>query len=197
MANRYLQASVGSVAIALSGVLGWLSGEFAISQAHNSFQLQHNGWLFSDTLGAPASSALERARIARSGPLALSSSEAVYFLTTEDRTGAPLNASCTYSVSGLDIDSQWWSVTLYDGITRNYVPSRNQRSSWTSMSVPMSDTGAWTIELSREGGSGTWLATPQTDDHPIELLLRVYNPSPETRERLPMIPLPVIERISC
>ena len=140
---------------------------------------------------------VERARVAIGGPLGLSSKEAVYFVATKDDDGEPLKSQCTYRVSGPPIDTRWWSLSLYDSITQHYVPNAENRSSWNSVSVPRSDNRNWVINVSPTPQDSAWLPSQEAPDQSYELMLRVYNPSDETRALLPNIPLPVVERVSC
>jgi hypothetical protein len=162
-----------------------------------SFEQVDAIWLFSDVVGAPAASDLVRARVAINGPLALSSQETVYFVAVHDDQGEPLLSHCTYRVTGGSIDTRWWSLTLYDRQTQNYVPNSQNRSSWNSVSIPYDENGDWTVTVSPTPQTDPWLPSQDTPEQPFDLMLRVYNPSEATRSILPNIDLPDIERLSC
>jgi hypothetical protein len=163
----------------------------------DTFQQVDGSWMYSDKIGAAAASDLERARVAINGPLGLSSKEAVYFIATQDKEGEILRSECTYRIKGQPIESRWWSLTLYDSKTQHYVPNTENRSSWNSVSIPRSDNGHWEIKVASTPQEGAWLPSQQAPAEFFDLMLRVYNPSEETRAILPNIPLPIIERISC
>ena len=193
----------------LLGAIGVIAATFFAARAitvssltdqnsiYDTFEDVDGTWLFTDKIGAAAASSVERARVAIGGPLGLSSKEAVYFVATKDGDGEPLKSQCTYRVSGPPIDTRWWSLSLYDSITQHYVPNAENRSSWNSVSVPRSDTGNWVINVSPTPQDSAWLPSQEAPDQSYELMLRVYNPSAETRALLPNIPLPVVERVSC
>lgn len=154
-------------------------------------------WRFSRKVGRPAASPLERARLALSGPLGLSASEAVYFIARTDEDGRLLRSACHYMISGERIDSRWWSLTVYDALTFRYVSGHDGRASWASVAPPLAGGGPWTITVGPEPGNAPWISSRNEPPGPLELLLRVYGPSKALRERLPRLPLPTIRRTEC
>ena len=180
----------------MGAVSGYLLARYAIANAGQSFDVKHQNWYFSSSVGTQASSMLERARIAESGPLALSSSEVAYFLATNDKSGQPLSSRCSYVIKGSEIDSRWWSITLYDGSTRNYVNPNQGRASYTSTSLRHNK--EWQISLLAEKSKpeSNVLILPK-ENVPLELLLRIYRPAEELRKQIPYISLPVVEKLSC
>lgn len=71
-------------------------------------------WSTSLSIGQATSDPWTRARIARSGLLALPRSEAVYFSATSDSRGDALRSTRSYQVTGgLPEDAEIWSVTAY------------------------------------------------------------------------------------
>lgn len=163
----------------------------------DTFEQVDASWLYSDRIGIPAASDLERARVAIAGPLGLSAKEAVYFVAPRDKDGEHLRSHCSYRVSGGSIDARWWSITLYDSETQHYVPNDQNRSSWNSVNIPRLEEDAWLIQVGSQGADEPSLHAPRERDRPFELMLRIYNPSEATRSTLPRIELPVIERIKC
>lgn len=189
------------VAMAIGGWVGVQTGYKTVRNVADidaSFEVASRGWSFSETVGSPASSAVERARIALGGPLALSSDETIYFLTTSDDSGKAFNSSCTYVVSGRAFDARWWSLAIYDGETHEYIKNEDNRSSWNSEALIRDEDGFWTFTIAPNRIEGTpWLASQVEPGKPFELLLRLYNPSAATRAAAPAINLPTVERVSC
>lgn len=163
----------------------------------DTFKETESGWLFSDDIGSSNASPLERARIAVGGPLGLSSSEVLYFIALNDSEGRRLTSSCSYVVTGVPIDTRWWSLTLYDSSTQNYVENTQNRSSWNSAVLPTRKDGSWQIIVSAQSSEGNWLPSQKIADQPFELNLRTYNPSDKTRQAAPDIALPIVERTGC
>lgn len=153
-----------------------------------------NGWFFSENIGASDASSLVRARVARTGTLALAPSEAVYFFTDVDGQGNPINGACTYSISGSDVDTRWWSIAIY-GDDFLYIPNEENRSSFNSENIARKSDEPWRITLAPDKASPNWLPTPGVKR--VEVLYRLYRPSKELRSKFPNIPLPMIEKTSC
>ena len=198
---RYLIIAIGAAAvIAASFFAGRTMTANNLTDpgsVFDTFEDVDGTWLYSDKIGASAATRIERARTAINGPLGLSSKEAVYFIAVQDSDGEPLRSQCTYRVEGPPIDTRWWSLTLYDRITQHYVPNSQNRSSWNSVSIPRTDTGGWVITVAPTPQETAWLPSQQSPDQPFDLMLRVYNPSATTRNTLPNIDLPTVERVSC
>jgi len=167
------------------------------SSIFDTFEHVNETWLFSDKIGAPIASDLERARVAIGGPLGLSSKEAVYFVSVNDNQGEPLQSHCNYRITGQPIDTRWWSLTLYDSETQHYVPNSENRSSWNSVSIPRLETGEWVVNVASDPQASAWLPSQEASSKSFELMLRVYNPSDITRAALPHIDLPTVERLTC
>lgn len=172
----------------------WLQDSDGIFDEFYTTQTQ---WRYSDEVGALDAAPVSRARVAIGGPLGLSSKEVIYFITTEDTDGERLVSGCDYQMSGRDIDSRWWSVTLYDSTTSNYVPNIDNRSSWHSEALPFNRSNEWSLIISPDQKPSPWLPSQTGASTPFDLVLRLYNPSAQTRADVPDIALPVIEKISC
>ncbi|MEM1380125.1 MAG: DUF1214 domain-containing protein [Pseudomonadota bacterium] len=194
----------GSTAFLLSAAAaGWISVTLTKASLtgpagfEKSFEPVSGAWMFSDKVGSPAASRAERARVALGGPLALSSEEAIYFMALEDDAGEKLTSSCDYRISGQPFDTRWWSLTLYDSETQVFVPNEINRASWNSRAIEYAADGSWTIIVSDEPQAGHWLPVHQQSDQRFDLLLRLYNPSDETRRSALTLALPTIERAGC
>ena len=188
------------VIVAMASILSfrftmlWLQDSDGVFDEFYTTQTQ---WRYSDEVGALDASPVSRARVAIGGPLGLSSKEVIYFITTEDTDGERLVSGCDYKMSGSDIDSRWWSVTLYDSTTANYVPNTDNRSSWHSEALPFNTAGQWALTISPDAQPSPWLPSQMNSSIPFDLVLRLYNPSVQTRADVPDIVLPIVEKISC
>ena len=167
----------------------------------DAFHDLHENWAFSQTVGSADMSPLERARLARGGPLGMQAKETVYFVTNFDSEGERLTSSCRYRIHGGEFDTRWWSITVYDDITKDYIPGDDGtprgRVSWNNEMIPRTSEGEWHIWLSTEPVAEPWLPMHGEGGHYAELLLRLYNPSDTLREQLPKISVPTVERVSC
>ena len=149
---RIIVILVGGIAAAIAGwFLGGYSAKAALANTgsvYDTFEMTKSGWLFSDKIGSADAPPIERARVALGGPLGLSASEVIYFIATIDRDGDTLTSSCTYRMTGPALDTRWWSLTLYDFETQNYVPNDLRRSSFNNHNVPRADDESWQILVS-------------------------------------------------
>ena len=195
---------LGSASFLVAAIAaGWVS--VALTKAglagpkgfESSFEAVNGAWMYSDKVGSPAASRTERARLALGGPLALSSEETIYFMALEDDGGDQLTSSCDYRITGQSFDTRWWSLTLYDSETQVFVPNDTNRASWNSRAIGYNADGSWTVMISNEQQPGHWLPVHQESDKRFDLLLRLYNPSAETRRLARTLPLPTIEKAQC
>ena len=196
------------LAILIGGVIGASVGvahtRYLISPERlevDAFHDLHEHWAFSQTVGSSEMTPLERARIAVGGPLGLQAKETVYFVSNFDSEGGTLSSDCRYRIHGGDFDTRWWSITVYDNASKDYIPGDDGkplgRVSWNSTAIPKAPDGTWEIWLSRTPEDGAWLPLHREPDKQVELLLRLYNPSESLRAKLPRIEVPTVEKVSC
>ena len=75
----------------------------------------HNGpWTIDPAMGSPSAGHTRGPGCRCSARSPSFPAGAAYYLGYDDSTGAPLNARCTYTVTGRDPDAGWWSITVYD-----------------------------------------------------------------------------------
>ena len=103
----------GASALILAGI--WPRG----APMANSSTVDVDGWRSDFAVGSEAADPYTRARVARHGLLALAKSEAVYFTRSTDDRGKQLREECIYELSGEGQPARWWSITLYDGDSRD------------------------------------------------------------------------------
>jgi len=190
--------------VVCTGAVGWVLGGRAADyflaaepMAGWGSRVAGGPWRFSEKVGKPAASHLERARLALSGPLGLSASEAVYFIARADEDGEALRSSCGYKISGESFDARWWSLTVYDAETFRFVSDHAGRASWTGLAPQLAGNQRWTINVGPAPLPEPWISSRDEPPGRLELLLRIYNPSDATRAQLPALALPTIEKTGC
>lgn len=99
-----------------------------------------------------------RAHFARLGMLPLSTEAAYQYLAVTDDEGRRLHSSCEYEISGHDIPSHWWSITVFDG-DGNLIANSANRQAFTSDTVALHTDGTYTITLARDARPENWLPT--------------------------------------
>ena len=104
--HRYAITLVGGLAVGLGAAWALTAGGLGEGAIRNG------PWTTSLGYGTKAPDPLTRARVARSGLLALPAEETLYWMATTDGAGAPLDSDCSYRLSGTTLDARWWSVTV-------------------------------------------------------------------------------------
>lgn len=138
--------------------------------------------------------AMQRAYIARVGLFAVRGSEVLYFSTSVDSEGNALDADFDYELIGQNLDSRYWSVTLYDG-DHFLIPNAADRYSYNLDNVIYEDSTrqAFRITISKNAREINWL--PSGNGKNMTLILRLYNPARGIYENTADVPLPVIRKI--
>ena len=202
-----MRLAVLILAAAVLGLVGGLGSALTLSglvsdRIRLGEIVEIDGWRSKWSIGTDAVDPYTKAWIARFGLFALRREEAVYFYTTLDAAGQPLDEECVYA---LDVDEQpgsWWSVTVYDG--EGYLPknadgrlsfdatkAEELQSRRVVLSAEMPEAGAETGE-----DDGYWISTRNAGA--FDVTLRVYQPTPVAIENpAQAFVLPSIERLSC
>ena len=137
---------------------------------------------------------LQRAFIGRIGLFALLDREAIYFIANQDNEGKPLDANSQYLIEGQTLDAAYWSITLY-GEDHFLIPNQEKRFSYNQVNIQFKDSlkGQYCIQL---GGAKTMENfLPMRGDQQVNLLLRLYQPSPKVYMNRESIALPTIKRL--
>ena len=202
-----MRLAVLILAAAVLGLVGGLGSALTLSglvsdRIRLGEIVEIDGWRSNWSIGTEAVDPYTKAWIARFGLFALRREEAVYFYTTLDAAGQPLDEECVYA---LDVDEQpgsWWSVTVYDG--EGYLPknadgrlsfdatkAEELQSRRVVLSAEMPEAGAETDE-----DNGYWISTRNAGA--FDVTLRVYQPTPVAIENpAQAFVLPPIKRLSC
>lgn len=177
--------------LSIGGALAW----HASGNGFRHGAVRNGVWSTSLGYGTKSGDSLTRAAVARSGLLALPMTETIYWAASTDSSGAPLDGSCTYRLSGPPVDSRWWSITLYD--SQGYLMA-NKANIWSVSSAALgkADQPEWRIIISPNAPEkGHWL--PSVRGKPFEFTLRMYNPGPAFRANMARAPLPDLVKEAC
>ena len=202
-----MRLAVLILAAAVLGLVGGLGSALTLSglvsdRIRLGEIVEIDGWRSNWSIGTEAVDPYTKAWIARFGLFALRREEAVYFYTTVDAAGQPLDEECVYA---LDVDEQpgsWWSVTVYDG--EGYLP-KNADGRLSFDSTKAEDLGSRRVVLSAEmpeagaetgEDNGYWISTRNAGA--FDVTLRVYQPTLVAIENpAQAFVLPPIKRLSC
>jgi len=134
---------------------------------------------------------IHRARIARYTGFGMDRTEAIYWGTRVDSRGEQLDCSNTYRVDGVDPDTRWWCMTVYQG--QFFIPNPFDRYSYSGTDVRRNTDGSWTIRISAKEQSGSWIPLADATGA-FHLTFRCYNPGDSMIEKSEAARLPVIVR---
>jgi hypothetical protein len=156
--------------------------------------IKNGAWVTHSGIGSAQANMYLRAIVAKIGLFALDKKETVYFAAYRDDKGIPLTADCDYVIEGGDMDTRWWSITVY-GEDDFLIPNTWNRYSYNRNNIRRDDKGRYRIHLSGTPKEGDWL--PTGGGGKIALTLRLYNPAPTVYENLGTIALPRIMKEGC
>jgi len=151
-------------------------------------------WTVRTEAGQPIADPYTSAYVARIGHIPLNIEEAAYFFSNQDDEGKPLDRACTYSLTGPNLQSAWWSVSAHlpDG---NVIANPARRYSFTHATLLFDEDETFRLTVSPEAQAGNWLPTAGTG--PFILILRLHGPAPDYVRAPETTPVPAIERERC
>jgi len=189
---RRILALAGVILLGL--VIGAASGVIAISPASMG-STDFSGWKTSTMIGSPAADPYTRAIVARTGLLALTRQETVYFTRATDEKGRPLTDKCIYRLDGGSLPTRWWSVTLY--AADNYLAVNGDNAhSFDATRAGQSGEGRWSVVVGRANADkGPWISTRNSGR--FTLTLRLYNPEASVLQNPASLSFPTIRTLSC
>lgn len=190
-----LRQALAWIAAALVGVaLGAASAWAAINLGASAFSETYGAWTHSRAAGSRAADPYTRAIIARAGLLALNASEARYYTLARDERGRPLQEDCIYQLAGRDLDTRWWSVTIYAS-DHYLVQNTDHAAAVDATHVRAGADGFWRVRVAPVRGDAVHWLSSRNAGRGFSLTLRVYNPNRDFRASEET--LPVLTTVSC
>lgn len=180
------------VAALITGVgLGLASAWIATSPGVAHYPIRNGAWRASANMGNAGDDPYVRAYNARIAWFSNDPDANIYFESTADSAGRPLDIHCTYLISGAPLPARWWSITAYSDF--HWMPNDANRFSFTSTQLHPGADGLWRFTASPHPQQGEWL--PFSGAGRLTFVLRLYDlESALTPEQ---IRTPAIERRSC
>lgn len=134
-----------------------------------------------------------RARIARTGEIALGVGEGIVFVADEDDAGSSLDGRCIYRISGETPPARLWTLTVVD--PAGHPPAAiTGRTHITSRELLRDVDGGFVVTVSATARPGNWL--PSAPKGRERLILRLYD-TPLALSPGPDMTMPRIEREGC
>jgi hypothetical protein len=162
-------------AVALAGAaLGLGATSLAVTRGFGFDRVQAGPWRGIPPVPATGGDPYARAAVSRSGQAPLGSAEGLGFTATTDSSGAKLNASCDYRISGAMPSARFWTLTVTGPKGELVAGGEGRpRAGFTSSEILRDAQGGFEIRLSREARAGNWLrlVTPGA----FMLALRLYD----------------------
>ena len=152
-----------------------------------------NGIWTTNRRGEGSSEALRihRARIAKHTGFGMNRTEAVYWGTRVDSSGEFLDCRYDYQIEGIDPDTRWWCLTVYQDFF--FIPNQLNRFSFSKTDVDRNSDQSWTIRISVTEKSGSWIPLGKASGN-FHIAFRCYNPGSSMIENGESVPLPTITR---
>jgi len=113
-----------------------------------------------------------RARVARTGEIALGAGEGLVFIAREDDEGRGLDGECDYRISGETPTARLWTLSVLDA-GGNLAAPITGRIFLTSRDILRDAEGRFDIAVAAEARPGNWLPSPATGA--LRFLLRLYD----------------------
>jgi hypothetical protein len=183
-----------AVALVVGVAIGYATASPLVDLAFMTRAVKNGPWATSLAMGSQQAGMYVRAAIARHGLLALTKSEAIYLTAHNDSDGQPLRGSCDYKIECKDLDSEWWSITVY-GKDDFLIPNPQNCYSYNGNNLVRDQDGVFRIHLSATPKEGNWLPTGSQEI--FSLTLRLYKAGHTFLDNPGTAELPRIIRVGC
>lgn len=137
-------------------ILGLGSSWYMIQHGSPLTTVSSGPWVSWVTAARRGSDPYTRAHEARLGILPLSTEVGQTFTARTDNQGRALHSSCNYVVEGHELQTHWWSLTVFDSEGR-LVANTLDRHAYTSDTIAIRGDGTFVAMLSRDAHPGNWL----------------------------------------
>ncbi|MBE7246572.1 MAG: DUF1214 domain-containing protein [Actinomycetospora chiangmaiensis] len=189
-------AGLAVYALALGGVLGLASADWATSGGYPFGGVQVGAWTAWPRAGAANADPYTRAVNARRGEIPLAVGEGLLLTAAADDEGQALDAACGYRIGGGTPPARAWTLTVAGRGPRD--PGHALvREGFTSTEVLRSADGRFAVILAPDVQPGNWLPSPRASG-PVRLALRLYDtPVAASVGSLDRSTVPAITRLGC
>ena len=181
--DRFL---AGFFLMIVSIVIGYFTAIWAISATRPASNDIYGPWKLQTLGGKTVDTPYSEARLAREGPFVLPPKEIAVFVATADTDNRRLRGECDYRISGVPLDSRWWTLTAYqvDGQILD-IPGTNHTLTREDL-TPVSDDSMISdgiivepleptdlvVHVTHKTRYDRWLAVKQNED--FHLVLRLF-----------------------
>lgn len=154
-------------------------------------------WTMWDSAGRPDADPYTRAHFARLGSMPLSSTAVHTWEARIDDEGQSLHSSCEYALQGDGLDTDWWSLAVFDEKGR-LINNAAERYAYNARTIALGADGSYIVTLARDARPGNWLPTGGAGRLVLVLSRAAPRPNATTAElQAALRGLPAISRIAC
>jgi len=187
---RFLLVLLLTIVAALA--LGIGSAWYMVS-APRAGTVEIGAWRAQPATDADTIDPYTRARVARTGEIAMGTGEGLSFVATADDQGRRLDGRCDYLLVGDAPPARLWTLTATDERGEiAAVPSK--RTHLQSREVLRDGNGRFEIAVSAAARPGNWLPAPSAGN--IRLTMRLYD-TPINLGSGALPPMPTVSRGTC
>ena len=165
---KALVVAVAGLALGLWATEAALDGRLPIDVA------TLGGWRLEARAGAADADPYARARVARSGEIALALGEGLRLTTFADSSGRALDPACVYKLAPRAPAARYWTLEAIDA-EGFPVANAADRYGMRSSEILREPDGGFRVWISRQAHSGNWL--PVGGVGGFGLALRLYDPA--------------------
>lgn len=181
-----------SVAIALA--LGLWSAWAAVRAPRPIDAIVLGDWTAWPNAGTPDVDPYSRARMARTGEIALGSGEGLTLLARTDGEGRPLDGACDYRIAGAMPPARLWTLSL-ENENGQVLQDGGRPAALASDALLREPDGTFRISLARVTTPGNW--APTLGHGTFQVVVRLYDTAARTGAVLTSLAMPQITRGTC
>lgn len=190
---RELLSFLYGVALALG--VGIASVVWATNQLPLLGKLEIDSWSANPGVGAEEADPYSQAYFSRSGGLPLAASEGLAFIRRVDDTGRPLDATCTYALTGDTPGARRWTLQVLRGGLPYAAETPALPVATHSRGIIRRPDGTFDIRIARLPQPGNWIYPGPSG--PFALTLSLYDTAIASDTGLSDVAMPSIRRLEC
>ncbi|RAZ92969.1 DUF1214 domain-containing protein [Mesorhizobium hawassense] len=180
-----------AMAIGLGGYSVW----YALNAQDGVGAIRIGRWTAFPEMGTLAADPYSKARVARSGVLALGQAEGLAFVAERDEAGEPLKRECTYSIEGGYPTARFWTLYAADQSLGVIDTGKTRQSALQSYEVLRQPDNSVVITAGNRPAPGNWLLTGGSGK--MYFVLTFYDTPIASSTGLSDVTLPRILKVGC